>query len=119
MAAATLYYGNVKEDVWLICKWVDENRIYRKEDCLNISGYDNWHWGNLKQGGEIIWWPKKEPGFNRELSQVWHLESTMDKHSFYIKDHKDIYYLCYGDNKTMFLSNNASDKKIIFKYGWD
>ena len=108
---ATLYYGNVEEKVWLICKYC-ENRIYRLQDCLDVSGYDYWNWKNYKQGDAVKWYPKKEPTLlNRELNQVWNLESICNSDSFYLKDYKNNFYLCYGYNKTMFLSNNASDKK--------
>jgi hypothetical protein len=68
-------------------------------------------------GRLIIWWPKKTPTiFNRALNQVWNLEYNKISKSYYIKDEANNFYLCYRDNKTMFLSNKRSDKKIIFKY---
>ncbi len=38
---ATLYYGNVEEKVWEIYE-DDEHRIYRLQDCLDVSGYGFW-----------------------------------------------------------------------------
>ena len=119
-----LYYGKGKVEEVFEIEQCRELRIYRKDHCLDVSGHDAMS-PIYKQGDAVIWWPKKEPGyFNRALNQVWHLErliNPIDKYDysynrFYIEDYRHEFYLCYKDNNTMFLSKNASDKKIIFEY---
>ena len=77
-------------------------------DCLDVSGYNLFF--NYKENDKVIWWD-----LHRGWNQSWILKNTGTSDSFYIKDNNDNLYLCYGDNKTMFLSKKSPNRIILKK----